>query len=279
MKTLITLLVTLFISISSVAQQGINYKAILKDGSGNLLAGTFMNVQFTIHEASASGTIVYQEDHNYTTDANGLLILNIGSDLSPSIGVFNDIDWGVDKHFLQITINYSGGTINFDATEFMAVPYAKYAASGWTGLEKITEGSNTGWRLLESDANNYGNIGGNAVDLSISDISANHGATGNGSFAANYRTLAQGNSSSAFGISTIATGANSMALGQFNVDDPNAIFLIGNGVGDADRKNAMVVKSNGDFIVGSSQMDNDPAIADDDSRMFFNKTKSAFRAG
>ena len=71
MKAIYTLLVALLISITTFAQQGINYKAIIKDANGNVLAGTFMNVQFTIHQSSATGTIVYQEDHNYTTDANG----------------------------------------------------------------------------------------------------------------------------------------------------------------------------------------------------------------
>ena len=129
MKKVITLLTVLLISISSFAQQGINYKAVLKDASGNLLGDTFMNVQFTIHQSTETGTIVYQEDHNYTTDANGLLILNIGTDTSPSVGVFADLAWGADQHFLQTSITYSGGTIDFDATEFMAVPYAKQAES------------------------------------------------------------------------------------------------------------------------------------------------------
>ncbi len=126
-KKLITFIIAITISITCFAQQGINYKAVLKDTNGNLLAGTFMNVQFTIHQSTSTGTIVYQEDYNYTTNANGLLILNIGSDTSPSIGVFEDIDWSADLHFLQTTITYSGGTINFDTTEFMAVPYALYA--------------------------------------------------------------------------------------------------------------------------------------------------------
>lgn len=127
MRTHITVFLALFISMITFAQQGINYKAILKDTNGNLLANTFMNIQFTIHQSTANGTIVYQEDHNHTTDANGLIILNLGTDTTPSIGVFANIDWSANLHFLQTTVNYSGGTIDFDATEFMAVPYALHA--------------------------------------------------------------------------------------------------------------------------------------------------------
>ncbi|RZV66311.1 MAG: hypothetical protein EX254_03975 [Flavobacteriaceae bacterium] len=223
MKKQFTLIAALLIVLTTFAQQGINYKAILKDTNGNLLAGTFMNVQFSIHEISAAGAIVYQEDHNYTTDANGLVILNIGSDTSPSIGVFNDIDWGSDQHFLQTTITYSGGTINFDATEFMAVPYALSAANV-TGLEKITEetspGSgefNSGWRLVGVNPDNYEPIGNNAVDLSYQ----NHpefpfGASGTRSFATGFNTGASGTNSVAMGTVNFAQEHSSVSLGSNN---------------------------------------------------------------
>ena len=103
-KIIITLVVSLMITASSFAQQGINYKALLKDSNDNVLANTFMNVQFSIHENSTTGTIIYRENHNYTTDANGLIILNIGTDPSPNVGTFTSIDWGADLHFLQTTI-------------------------------------------------------------------------------------------------------------------------------------------------------------------------------
>lgn len=150
MKTYLTLIIVLLISTASFAQQGINYKAILKDTNGDLLANTFMNVQFTIHLSKPSA-IVYQEAHNYTTDANGLLILNIGTDESPSVGNFKDIDWSADQHFLQTTIAYSGGTINFDATEFMAVPYAKHADTA-SSIIKLPEPYILGRSIQTSNA-------------------------------------------------------------------------------------------------------------------------------
>ncbi|KAA5823795.1 hypothetical protein FPF71_13980 [Algibacter amylolyticus] len=129
-KTIVKGLIMLcFVAITQLvsAQQGFNYKAILKDADDNVLSNTYMTVQFSIHQNTASGAVVYQEDHNYTTDANGLVILNIGTDTTPSIGDFSTIEWGKYPHFLQTSITYSGGTINFDATEFMAVPYAKHS--------------------------------------------------------------------------------------------------------------------------------------------------------
>lgn len=236
-KNTLTIFITLLITTLSFAQQGINYKAILKDTNGNVLANTFMNVQFTIHQATAAGTIVYQEDHNYTTDTNGLLILTIGTDSSPSVGTFATIDWSADLHFLQTTITYSGGTINFDATQFMAVPYAKHAETAAnvfsgdyndltnqpttlpSGLEQITENDgsqdNTGWRLIGVDPNNYGPIGNNATDYSYSSVSfSTSGATGSNSTALGNSTTASGSGSTAMGRNTTASALYSTAMGN-----------------------------------------------------------------
>ena len=48
-----------------------------------------------------------------------------------------------------------------------------------TGLEAINEGNGIGWRLIGRDADNYGNIGLNAIDFSNSDaVSTERGSTG-----------------------------------------------------------------------------------------------------
>ena len=79
-----------FITITSYAQQGINYKALVKDGSGNVVANDLIQVQFSILQGVAQ-TNVYQETHTPTTDANGLIIVNIGEGTTSD--VFADIDW------------------------------------------------------------------------------------------------------------------------------------------------------------------------------------------
>ena len=50
MKKQIIILIALLISISTFAQQGINYKAVIKDGSGNLVANQEIDVKFSIIE-------------------------------------------------------------------------------------------------------------------------------------------------------------------------------------------------------------------------------------
>lgn len=117
--TLLTLLITCF----GFAQNGINYKAIIKDNLGNVVANDLIAVRFTIHETTPEGTAVYQEDHAPNTDANGLIMINIGEG-NPLLNVFTDIDWASNPHFLNVQINTGSGLVDMGATEFKAVPYA-----------------------------------------------------------------------------------------------------------------------------------------------------------
>lgn len=83
-------------------------------------------------------------------------------------------------------------------------------------LENITEGGNTGWRLLGRNPGNYGNIGEDAVDLSENiNVSATTGATGDNS-------LASGSQTTAFGFYSTAMGFRTTALG------PAATAMVGN---------------------------------------------------
>lgn len=120
MKTIITLLIAFFIGIISFAQNGINYKAVIKDGSGTSVANDLIAVQFRIQEGAST---VYSESHNPTTDGNGLIILNIGEG-TPISGSFATIDWGSDTHFLNVRVNTGDGFVDLGTTEFKSVPYA-----------------------------------------------------------------------------------------------------------------------------------------------------------
>jgi len=218
MKTKITL-VALLITLISFAQQGINYKALIRDNAGNPVANQLIVVKFDI---LANANSIYQEQHNPTTDANGLIVLTIGKGTTIS-GGFNTIDWASNTHFLNVQINTGSGLTDMGTTEFLAVPYAKHAATATTasnvsGLEQITENGNTGWRFIEASPGTYGDIGNNAVDLSNSNSnSTTHGSTGHFSTAMGVSTTASGHSSTAMGALTIASGKFSTAMGKGTV--------------------------------------------------------------
>lgn len=136
MKTIFTLLVICCIATSSLSQNGINYKAVVKDGDGNIVANDLIAVRFTINEGTPEGATVYQEDHSPSTDENGLVIINIGEG-NPSINLFEDIDWAANPHFLNVQINTGDGLTDMGTTQFKSVPYALSApdTSKWEDNE------------------------------------------------------------------------------------------------------------------------------------------------
>jgi hypothetical protein len=151
MKKKILLIVAFLISIGVNAQQGINYKAIIKDVSGNVVANDLVQVRFAIRTGiSNPSDNNYLETHTPTTDTNGVVILNIGEGTVNS-GVFADIDWASGRHFLSVYINIGEGFVDMGTTEFMSVPYAKHAQIA-EKIIKLPEPYILGRSLISSNA-------------------------------------------------------------------------------------------------------------------------------
>ncbi|MGJ8665006.1 MAG: hypothetical protein ACSHW7_01450 [Patiriisocius sp.] len=124
MKYKLLFLIALLISAVSIAQNGINYKALIKDANGDALVSQGIFVQFQILE---SGTLnVYQETHDTTTDANGIVVINIGEGTVNS-GNFLTVDWGSADHFLNVQVDSGDGFVDLGTTQFKSVPYAMMA--------------------------------------------------------------------------------------------------------------------------------------------------------
>ncbi|WP_299335813.1 hypothetical protein [uncultured Psychroserpens sp.] len=122
MKTFQILLLTICITATGIAQNGINYKALVKDSNGNVLASTLVTMQFTIYEGAGLTNNVYQENHTVHTDTNGFVIVNIGEGTTNDD--FNAIMWNNDEHFLSVNADFGSGLLDLGTTQFMAVPYA-----------------------------------------------------------------------------------------------------------------------------------------------------------
>ena len=204
------LLIYFFGTAVATAQLGFNYKAVVKDGSGNIVSNQSVTTQFSILEGA--GLInVYQETHIANTDTNGILVLVIGTGTTSD--VFTDIDWSILEHSLNVQVDTGGGLIDLGTTSLQSVPYA-LAAANVSGLEGIDEGNGTGWRYIGTDANNYGSIGNLATDLSASiSASTTLGATGAGSTALGVNTTASGSLSIASGLFTSASGLRTTTFG------------------------------------------------------------------
>jgi hypothetical protein len=97
-------------------------------------------------------------------------------------------------------------------------------------LQKLTQGGNSGYRLLGANVANYGNIGEKAVDLSTSaTASTTKGATGKYSVALGSETIASGEGAVATGLATISSGYGSTAMGYYNTASGFGSAAIGYG--------------------------------------------------
>ena len=248
MRKIITVFILLFITVSTFAQTGFNYKAIIKDVNGNVVSNQDIDIRFTLQTVSAPFISSYQEVHSTTTDSNGLIIVNIGEG-TIIVGTFPQTFWIPNILLVtEIDIEQDGTFINLGQTNFKKVPMAIHAVRADNvfsgdyndltnqpalpnGLEQITENGNTGWRLIGRNAANYGNIGSNAVDLNYNDgaFLSETGAVGEYSTAMGYATSASGSVSTAMGSTTTASGGSSTAMGTTTIASGSASTAMGNG--------------------------------------------------
>jgi hypothetical protein len=134
MKTNILLIALMSISTILFGQvpQGIPYQAVARDAQGNPMSNQSLTVQFSLHEASADGQVVYQETQTTTTNGQGLFSLTFGAGI-PSVGTFANINWGSGYKFLQVQANFGNGYVDLGTQQLMSVPYALYSGSSGTG--------------------------------------------------------------------------------------------------------------------------------------------------
>lgn len=112
-----------------------SYSAIVRDALSLPLNNMPVGVRFSILKGSATGPVVYQETNNITTNAVGLINLNIGSGTVVS-GSIGSIDWSADEYYLQVDMDIAGGTNyqTMNTSQLVSVPYALYARSAGLGL-------------------------------------------------------------------------------------------------------------------------------------------------
>ncbi len=125
--TIIVIVICASTILEAQIPQGINYQAVLRNVSGQILQNQNATVKFTIHQAVSNGTIVYEETHGpIQTNDYGMVNLQIGQG-TPTIGAFSSIQWGTNSYFLQVWADIGNGMINLGTTQFITVPYAMVA--------------------------------------------------------------------------------------------------------------------------------------------------------
>ncbi len=200
MKKLLTLILTLIFNVVTQAQDGFNYKALVTQNGAPLANHS---VTFRFHIFNSSMNPVYREEQSATTDANGIVSLNVGEG-NAYYGNFSNIDWGADSYILSVEIDTGNGFTGFGSTPFRYVPYAKYAdKAGNAGAEKIND-------LLDGKSDNDGSNDGSSVFLGL-DAGLQDDQSDNRNVGVGYQSLranTTGESNAAVGYASMYSNSN-----------------------------------------------------------------------
>ena len=179
MRKLFTFLVAVLLTASVFAQspEKMSYQAIIRNSSDQLVTNQTVGMQISILQSSTSGTVVYVETQTPTTNANGLVSLEIGSGTVAS-GDFATIDWANGPYFIKTETDPAGGT-DYTITgtsQLLSVPYALHAKTAETVTGGITETdptftSSQAANINATDITNLSNLSGvNTGDQDLSTL-------------------------------------------------------------------------------------------------------------
>jgi hypothetical protein len=155
--------VLLMASVFAQAPEKMSYQAVIRNSSEALVTNTTVGMQISILQGSASGTAVYVETQSPTTNANGLVSLEIGVGTVVS-GDFTTIDWANGPYFIKTETDPTGGTSYTitSTSQLLSVPYALHAKTAESVTGGITEtdpifGASVASGITGTDTTNWNN--------------------------------------------------------------------------------------------------------------------------
>ena len=124
-KILLTLLSVLFcaITFAQSVPQGINYQAVARDASGDVLMNQALTIQFSVISDITTSAVSWQETHSVSTNDYGLFTAIIGQGTATTVGssaTFDVVDWGSTTHFLKVEMD----GVDMGTTQLMSAPYS-----------------------------------------------------------------------------------------------------------------------------------------------------------
>src|SRR5574344_1593104 len=187
MKKVFSILAAVLLTASVFAQspEKMSYQAVIRNSSDALVTNTQIGLEVNIRQGTTSGTVVYTETQTPTTNANGLVSIEIGGGSG-----FNTINWANGPYFIETKTDPAGGT-NYTITgtsQLLSVPYALHAKTAETITGTITEtdpifGVSVASGITGTDTTNWNNkqdqlVAGTNITIVGNTISA----TGGGNF-------------------------------------------------------------------------------------------------
>lgn len=125
LKALLALL-CIAVCVSAQVPQKIAYQAVLRNGDGAVIANEDVVVRIGLLQGSVSGSVVYSEQHEVTTSAQGVISLAIG-DGTPDSDDFQfwNVPWNTEI-FIKIEVKRDGSSdfVAMEPNRVLSVPYS-----------------------------------------------------------------------------------------------------------------------------------------------------------
>jgi len=131
---IIFLLNFLISSIFAQVPQKMSFQAVIRNNSNALVTSTLVGMKISVLQGSPTGTVAYSETQSPTTNANGLVSLQIGAGAVVS-GTFTAINWATGPYFIKTETDPTGGNAYtiVSTSELTSVPYALFCANATPG--------------------------------------------------------------------------------------------------------------------------------------------------
>ena len=135
----IIMMSTITISVYGQAPQKIKYQAVVRDGANTVLNNQAVGMRLTVQQGSIGGTAVYTETFTTTTNAFGLVNLDIGT--GTTTDDFTTIDWSAGPYFVEIAVDITGGVSYsvLGTSELLSVPYALYSETAENVINDLVD--------------------------------------------------------------------------------------------------------------------------------------------
>ncbi|HNW68056.1 MAG TPA: hypothetical protein PKK66_04320, partial [Bacteroidales bacterium] len=165
MKKVFTFLAAVLLTATVWAQspEKMSYQAVIRNSSDALVTNTQIGMEINIRQGTPSGTVVYTETQTPTTNANGLVSIEIGGGTG-----FNTIDWSAGPYFIETKTAIEPPLTTYTITgtsQLLSVPYALHAKTAETVSGGITEtdpiySASEAANITPTDITNLSNLSG-----------------------------------------------------------------------------------------------------------------------
>jgi len=163
MKKTFSILITMLLISKAFAQvpEKMSYQAVIRNSSNQLAANKEIGLRISILQGSESGTAVYVETQIATSNANGLVSIEIGAG-SPVSGTLSDIDWSAGSYFIKTETAIEPPLTNYTiigTSKILSVPYALYSKTSGNFTLGLSTGDMLYWNGAKWTLIPHGNPG------------------------------------------------------------------------------------------------------------------------